>query len=636
MKKISLIFICFIFSKITNAQIYPTPDNPCEARAWSVKPADPLFADCTPVPIVQNIISYTNATLTGGIANPSCITSNAQNIRDIWLRCSVPTSGRLVIRIAEGSTDLVMAAYSKTGPCNTGTYTEVGCNNDYLGNINPRLQLSGLTPASELYIRIFNNPISVVDNGAFYICITDYYDNLPVVDNSSKVGIGAVSPFAKLDVAGSGIFRDKTQFAKDIEVRGRAKITGKLELDSLLLNGGGFPGHYLTSDLFTGLATWQSLPASASAWNVSGNNMYNNNTANIGIGNTDPSFLLDLSKRMRLRSENTSLGAGIWFNNNDNSSLNTFLGNDVNNNLQIFSSSGNRTIATFNPTSGGLRVEGPTTEASGNAIASFGGYGNFVVDKPGTAGGRFIIKENGNVGIGTNAPESVLELKGLTNHLMINENSNFWNRIGFKNNVGQGWTLATLTGATATDSRFNIFSDQSASNILSIHGNGAIAVNGNIGAVGQVLTSNGSAAANYSGLSTLTSASSTSNCNTSYIVVPNVNTTITCGTLNVNVTNPLGAKLLISGTFSLNAGSCSGAGCAAVGVIQVYVDGVFSTGIFQSIGSGRIENLTIANLLHNVSSGIHTITFVAQIPTGGSTTFFQVSSNYTSAFALSN
>ncbi len=133
---------------------------------------------------------------------------------------------------------------------------------------------------------------------------------------------------------------------------------------------------------------------------------------NTGIGNTDPTFILDVSKRIRLRSENASLTAGIWFNKNDNSALNTFVGNDLNNNLQIYSYVGNRTIASFNITTGGFRVEGPASLNSGNAIGSFGGYGDFVVDKPGVVGGRFTIKENGNVGIGTNSPSQVLHVVG--------------------------------------------------------------------------------------------------------------------------------------------------------------------------------------------------------------------------------
>ena len=45
----------------------------------------------------------------------------------------------------------------------------------------------------------------------------------------------------------------------------------------------------------------------------------------------------------------------------------------------------------------GLRVQ---TNATGGTVASFGGNGNFVIDGPGNPGGRLKVLENGNVGIG--------------------------------------------------------------------------------------------------------------------------------------------------------------------------------------------------------------------------------------------
>lgn len=52
---------------------------------------------------------------------------------------------------------------------------------------------------------------------------------------------------------------------------------------------------------------------------------------NVGIGNTDPAYILDVADRMRLRS-GPSGTAGIWFNNTDNSNLLGFFGtrdNDI-------------------------------------------------------------------------------------------------------------------------------------------------------------------------------------------------------------------------------------------------------------------------------------------------------------------
>jgi hypothetical protein len=45
----------------------------------------------------------------------------------------------------------------------------------------------------------------------------------------------------------------------------------------------------------------------------------------------------------------------------------------------------------------GLRVD---TQVEGGTVASFGGSGQFDIDAPGIVGGRFVVKENGRIGIG--------------------------------------------------------------------------------------------------------------------------------------------------------------------------------------------------------------------------------------------
>jgi len=63
----------------------------------------------------------------------------------------------------------------------------------------------------------------------------------------------------------------------------------------------------------------------------------------------------------------------------------------------------------IDPTNNGLRVQ---TNLAGGSVASFGSNGVFQVDSTGTAGGRLHIAENGNVGIGTNAPAAKLVVNG--------------------------------------------------------------------------------------------------------------------------------------------------------------------------------------------------------------------------------
>lgn len=81
------------------------------------------------------------------------------------------------------------------------------------------------------------------------------------VTNSGNIGIGTSTPGAKL------------------EINGQIKITG-----------GALPpvaGSVLTSDA-TGLATWQLPSSGGSQWTTSGNDVYNNNSGNVGIGNSNP------------------------------------------------------------------------------------------------------------------------------------------------------------------------------------------------------------------------------------------------------------------------------------------------------------------------------------------------------------
>jgi hypothetical protein len=574
MKKLTLLLCLIVIFISVHAQV-PVNDEPCGAIDVPVQLGEPLLAVCVPT----TIYTYANATLTAAIPNPTCV-GITSGIKDVWYKFTVPASGTCVIStgLASSNNDIVMAAYTTTA-CN-GTFTEIDCNDNNPG-IFPTL-VTFAAPGEIIYIRIFM--LDATANAEFKMCVSDYsINNNPLVDNSSKVGIGTTNPLAKLDVAGSGLFRDKVTFVKDVELRSGIKLTT-----------GAAGGNLLTSDA-SGNASWLQPALQANYWSFNGGNIYNNTfgnvginfnspserlhvdgniklgttvwssvasdrtikfgdgsyvtigerfgddqlhlngdkgiifrtngdlermridlngrvgigtasptnklsiagnadftgnvgignnnpttaklviggsngtegidlassdqyanmrvirnslfgpdkdmfigfgsgansslhlysnnietitakNSNVGIGNSDPIYLLDISKRIRLRSESASFGAGIWFNKNDNSSENIFLGNDVSNNLQVFSLIGSRTIASFNPSSGGFRVEGPVAASSGNFIASFGGNGDFMIDKPGQIGGRLAIKENGAIAVGgaanTGAAGQVLTSNG--------------------------------------------------------------------------------------------------------------------------------------------------------------------------------------------------------------------------------
>jgi hypothetical protein len=63
---------------------------------------------------------------------------------------------------------------------------------------------------------------------------------------------------------------------------------------------------------------------------------------------------------------------------------------------------------------GGVRFEGPASANSDVPALSMGGFGDLQVDAPGAPGGRFTIKENGNVGIGHINPQAPLSFGSFT------------------------------------------------------------------------------------------------------------------------------------------------------------------------------------------------------------------------------
>lgn len=125
--------------------------------------------------------------------------------------------------------------------------------------------------------------------GTNFIGTTDSVDFVVKTNNTEKmrvvangnVGIGT-SPTAKLDIAG------------------QVKITD------------GFQGlgKVLTSDA-TGLATWTTPATFNSVWSASGNDIYNNNTGNVGIGTSTPDAQLHIDgTQPRIRVKGT-VNAGI-------------------------------------------------------------------------------------------------------------------------------------------------------------------------------------------------------------------------------------------------------------------------------------------------------------------------------------
>jgi hypothetical protein len=67
-------------------------------------------------------------------------------------------------------------------------------------------------------------------------------------------------------------------------------------------------------------------------------------------------------------------------------------------------------LEVVDPGTAGLRVQSNT---SGGTVASFGSNGDFAIDAPFLPAGRFVVKENGNVGVGVLTPLDSLDVNGL-------------------------------------------------------------------------------------------------------------------------------------------------------------------------------------------------------------------------------
>lgn len=357
--------------KLCVSNNYLLAEEPCNAGFFAVDTQDPLGQDCVPV----TNYSWTGATLTPAIPNPSCIAPMpGANVRDVWFKIRVPASGCL--RLNHTNNGTCIAVYTATA-CN-GTFTELGCT--FFG-----FNYTNLTPNSILYIRVmrYSGTGPAIDNGSAKICVAES-NKVPTANNATRVGIGIDTPFAKLDVVGTGIFRDKLTALGNIETRGdlivqgniiskygntrlpnNTAVGGALTLDSLSFNnrignhlslygGLGATGQYgfgIQSGL---LQIYSDAPASNIAF---GSGHSSNFTERARIINSGE-FGMSLTGRLQLKTGAHS--AGLWLTNTANTSNNAFIGMASDNMVGFFGNNGLGWGLTMNTNNGyvGLGLNG--------------------------------------------------------------------------------------------------------------------------------------------------------------------------------------------------------------------------------------------------------------------------------------
>lgn len=140
----------------------------------------------------------------------------------------------------------------------------------------------------------------------------------------------------------------------------------------------GLTGQFLQSD-----GTWADLPSSATAWKVIGNDIFNTNTGNVGIGTYTPQYKLDVLGDARI-SNNLFVGGGIVITDKVDASTEVKTGDVIVNGF-----------GTFN---GGARFAGVLTATQGIMFDNAGSKG--ISFTSGT-GGNPDVYSFGRLGGGT-------------------------------------------------------------------------------------------------------------------------------------------------------------------------------------------------------------------------------------------
>ena len=248
-KLLSLLFLYNSVITIVHAQ--PANDEPCNA---TVLPIVESADGCTPV----------NFTVTGATFSNVAGTGNCGTLPDVWFKFNTP--GERMKLLIKG-TGIVIS-----------TYTYSNCANN-LTEILPCLDSTALATfvnGSGVFETGINQLIRITNtngnaNFSFSICAT-----LLRPAASQRVGINTTIPTANLDVAGMAVFRD-TLYAKNI---------------FRYYKGGNTNNYILKSDA-NGVASW--TPPMVNYWAAFGNNIYNSNAGNVGIGTSAPKAKLHVA-----------------------------------------------------------------------------------------------------------------------------------------------------------------------------------------------------------------------------------------------------------------------------------------------------------------------------------------------------
>lgn len=214
---------------------------------------------------------------------------------------------------------------------------------------------------------------------------------------------------------------------------------------TLQIPAGAAAGRVLTSDA-SGNASWAALPAGANAWEVSGTNIYNTNTGNVGIGTNAPGYLLDIRSNRAaplvniVNSGTFSTSDGVWVRAEGLGSWGIY---------GVLASPSGRAVYGYasNASGTGTAIYGRSQSADGH-----GGY----------------FEGRVQVSYDSTTDKAILRLH--------ETDANDFARLEFTNaSTARKWHIAGFIGNTQAADRLN-FWNSAGGDIMSIRGDGTVAV----------------------------------------------------------------------------------------------------------------------------------------------------------------
>ena len=255
-----------------------------------------------------------------------------------------------------------------------------------------------------------------------------------------------------------------------------------------------------------------------------------------------------------------------------------------------------------------LRVQ--ANNANG-VMASFGGAGQIQVDAPGIVGGRLSLLDNGNLGLGVANPTSKLS---------------FAAALGKKISLYPGATGDV--GFAVSGNRLQIYSDNPNADValgydaagtfnerFAFKPNGAMAVNGNTGAAGQVLQSNGAgAAATWVNPTSVTYANVLSATSTTAIGRSAGDPPVTIPDMSLTFTVPGNASAIVTFSMPVIATVCF-ACTGGTAYLDLVVDGATANRWEAHMPNNQLNHIA-GSWMAQLGPGTHTLRLDMLAPAG--------------------